>query len=139
MTQIILPAYNADRWDIANNAALLAAQSSGDQTNVTAANWIGNVETTSTMEFPGTHRRTLTGNAVLMTLPAPASSISGTLSIRIFQPTDGPGTYTFTWPSIIKWGYGKLAPTAPTRPGGYIIVHLFWDGSFWSGILMDEY
>lgn len=138
MTTLTFPDFGEAGWNVELVAAILAAQASGDQTSVTAANWTGTVSAAA-LEFPGTHRRAITGNTTISALPAPASTISGSLTFELIQSSSGTGTYTVTWPSAVKWGYGKNAPVVPTRLGGYIIVHLFWDGTQWSGVVQDEY
>ena len=148
MTTLIFPAYDEKEYHTKLIAAIKGAQSAGDQSGVTSANWTGSVEANTTLEFPGTHRRAITGNTTLVTLPTPASGITGTLSLKLIQPSTGPGTYTITWPTqvvnsatvpLINWGYGNPIPQIPTRLGGYILVHIFWDGIEWSGALQGEY
>lgn len=111
----------------------------GDLTSVTSGiNWSSTYSGTS-LAFPGTHRRVLTGNTILSSVPTPAATVAGTLTIELIQQSAGTGNYTITWPTNIKWGKGKSPAAAPTGGGSYSIYHFFWDGVRWSAVLQDEY
>lgn len=147
MPELVFPAVGQSGYSTLLHQSIRDAQASGDQSAVTAANWSGAV-TAADLSFPGTHRRTLTGNTVVAAMPTVSINISGTMSFRILQSSAGTGLYTITWPTkvvnsvtvpVIQWGYGKTAPQPPERLGGYIIVHCFWDGSAWEGVVMGEY
>jgi hypothetical protein len=111
----------------------------GDLAPVTSGiSWSGSVDA-STLAFPGTHRRSLVGNTVVTGFPLPPSSVSGTMTIKVIQSASGSGQYTIQWPDGIYWAKGKSAPQAPTVAGDWIIVHFFWDGIYWSGVMQGEY
>lgn len=111
----------------------------GDLTPVTSGiNWSGTYSGTS-LAFPGTHRRVLTGNSILSSVPTPSSTVAGTLTIELIQQSAGTGNYTITWPTNIKWGKGKSPAAAPSGAGCYSIYHFLWDGVRWSAVLQDEY
>lgn len=111
----------------------------GDLTPVTSGvNWSGTYSGTG-LAFPGTHRRVLTGNSVLSSVPTPPATVAGTLTIELIQQSAGTGNYTITWPTNIKWGKGKPPAAAPTGAGNYSIYHFLWDGVRWSAVLQDEY
>jgi len=147
MPDLVFPSVGQSGYSTLLHQSIRDAQSSGDRSNVTAANWSGSVSAAD-LEFPGTHRRTLTGNTILTALPFVPFDQSGTLSFRILQSSSGTGLFTITWPTkvvngatvpVIQWGYGKTPPQCPERLGGYIIVHTFWDGAAWEGVVMGEY
>jgi hypothetical protein len=144
---LVFPTVGQSSWSTLLHQSITDAQRCGDQSTVTAANWSGTISGAD-LRFPATHRRTLTGNTILSAMPFIPSDISGTLSFRILQSSAGTGLYTITWPTtvvntvttdVIKWGYGKTPPQCPERLGGYIIVHCFWDGAAWEGVVMGEY
>ena len=111
----------------------------GDLTPVTSGiSWSGTYSGTS-LAFPGTHRRVLTGNTILSSVPTPAATVAGTLTIELIQQSAGTGNYTITWPTNIKWGKGKPPAAASTGGGSYSIYHFLWDGVRWSAVLQDEY
>lgn len=81
--------------------------------------------------LPSTLTATLTGAHVL-TLPTPAADKSGTVSLVLVQ--DGTGSRTVTWPAAVRWSYG-VAPVLTTTPGGRDLIHLFWTGQEWLGLV----
>lgn len=81
--------------------------------------------------LPSTLTANLTSNQTLV-LPTPPADRSGTISLVIRQ--DATGGRTITWPSSVKWSYG-VAPVLTATAGGMDLVHLFWTGTQWLGLV----
>lgn len=93
--------------------------------NVTLASWT----------VPSTKIRTLSGNATITTLPTDAGATqSGTITVILKQAASG-GPFTVTWPSTLEWNNDAPAPAMPTAANSELIVHLFWTGTSWRGIV----
>lgn len=74
-----------------------------------------------------TRQYTFTGNSTFTFLnPPPAGSL-----ITLVLVQGGAGSFTATWPGIVKWA-GGAAPVLSTPAGSRDIVQFVWDGSnYW--------
>lgn len=84
--------------------------------------------------LPSTMTWLLARNVVISFGTDPVATISGTATFVIKQAATG-GPYTVTWPSTLEWANDAPAPTVPTTPNAELIVHLFWTGSAWRGMV----
>lgn len=109
----------------------------GDLTPAVTGNQNG-IWTIAANNLPSTRQWTLLGNLTLTTLPTPPSNVSGTISLVIKQAPSG-GPYTVTWPSGILWAENAPAPVMPTTANAELIVHLFWTGQAWRGMVAGVY
>lgn len=89
---------------------------------------------TATYTAPLTRGLTLAGNVTLSnTPPSPGAGKSATVTFVIKQAATG-GPYTVTWPTL-EWAGDAAAPVMPTAPSSELMVHLFWTGVVWRGIV----
>jgi hypothetical protein len=89
--------------------------------------------------LPSTRQLVLGANLTISTLPTPPSGLSSTLTLVIKQAASG-GPYTVTWPaSGIVWAEGASAPSLSTTPNAELIVHLFWTGQGWRGMVAGNF
>lgn len=84
--------------------------------------------------YIGTTRQwTLSANLTISALPTLASNAAGTVTLVLKQAAAG-GPYTVTWPTIV-WAEGVAAPVMPTVANAELVVHLFWTGQAWRGVI----
>ena len=83
-----------------------------------------------------TRRITLTQSLTFTLSANPGSGVSFTHTLSLRQATSG-GPFTVTFPPGIRWSgpAGTPAPTMPTQAGYELLVHLFWTGTAWRGVL----
>jgi hypothetical protein len=87
---------------------------------------------------PSTRQLNLAANLTINALPAPSVTVSGTITLVLVQAATG-GPYTVTWPSGIKWAGGAAAPVMPTTASARLVVHLFWTGQEWLGMVAGTF
>lgn len=91
--------------------------------------------TITAANLPSTRVWPLTQNlSVLISSTNPDGSISGTVTLVIKQAASG-GPYTVTWPATLEWAGDAPGPVMPTAPNAELIIHLFWTGSAWRGMV----
>jgi hypothetical protein len=81
-----------------------------------------------------TRVRTLTQNLVWSMGSNPAADKAGTFTVVLKQAASG-GPYTVTWPAALEWAGDALPPAMPTVANAELIVHLFWTGVAWRGMV----
>lgn len=87
---------------------------------------------------PYTYHWTLSGNVTITGLGSGLGATeSGTKTFIIKQAASG-GPYTVTWPTI-EWSNDVAAPLMPTVANAELIVHVFWTGTAWRGIVQGVY
>lgn len=111
---------------------------SGDLSPVVVQTLTGPGAALVAANLPSTRLWTLGINVTLGTLPTPAATASGTITLVLIQPATG-GPYTVTWPSGIKWSNGASAPAMPTTASARLVVHLFWTGTEWLGMVAGTF
>lgn len=95
----------------------------------------GSINVTTGM-LPSTRLWNLTGN-ITLTLPAPASTTSGTVTLVLTQ--DATGGRTITWPTspTLIWPDGIVQQPA-TAANTTSVIHLLWTGTQWLGMLAGK-
>lgn len=87
--------------------------------------------------LPLTRTYTLAANLTIsMPGTAPSAQVAGTNTFIFKQAATG-GPFTLTWPALttLRWAGGAPAPIMPTSPGARLVVHLFWTGTEWLGLV----
>lgn len=118
---------------------VLPAGVKGDAGDIAPTNGTGSVTTwngTSTYDLsawvvPGTYHRTVTNDITIGTLPAPSSSISGTLTLILRHTTSNSTAFSITWPSTVYVDADQDNSFTSTA-GYYTVYHLFWTGLKWA-------
>lgn len=85
-----------------------------------------------------TIRLTLDKNLTLTLNGTATADTAYTKTVILKQAASG-GPYTVTWPASIEWASDAPAPSMPTVAGAELIVHLFWTGVAWRGIVAGVY
>lgn len=109
----------------------------GDQGDLTVSTAVTATGTQTLSTLPATYRWTLAGNTTVA-LGTQANNVAGTITLTIAQPSTG-GPFTVTWPGTIKWSQSAPAPLMPTSPNAQLVIHLFWDGAVWRGVVGGVY
>ncbi len=92
----------------------------------------------SSLAFPSTIHRVISTNITISTFPAPASSVSGTLSFVFKLSSSASSSYTITWPTdVYKDANQDFSLTS--SPGEFTIFHAFWTGSKWTLTKQGDY
>lgn len=68
----------------------------------------------------------------------PAANVAGAVTLVLKQAATGTGPFTVTWPTIV-WAEGAPAPVMPTTANAELIVHLFWTGQAWRGMVAGTF
>lgn len=105
----------------------------GDMTAVAGpATVSGTINITSGM-LPSTRLWNMTTNLVI-TLPTPGATLSGTITLVLTQ--DATGGRTITWPSsaTLTWPDG-ISQQPATAALSTSVIHLLWTGTTWMGML----
>jgi hypothetical protein len=105
----------------------------GDLSAADAANWGGSISFAASLT-PATRVRTLVSNVTVGSVPNQPSTQSFTVTYVVIQAATG-GPFTVTWPTGIRWAGGAPAPAMPTTAGARLLVHLFWTGQEWLGLV----
>lgn len=84
--------------------------------------------------LPSTRLWLLSQNFTLSMGAYPASNISGTVTLVIKQAASG-GPFTVTWPAGLEWANDAPAPVMPSVANAELIIHLFWTGQAWRGMI----
>lgn len=106
----------------------------GDNIPATSTSSLGASLILQASDIPSLKNIVLSANLIIGSLPTGSSTVAGTISFNISQPTTG-GPFTVTWPAGIKWSGGAPAPLMPTSPDSLLLVHLLWTGSSWLGVV----
>lgn len=107
----------------------------GDLVPSSFTNVAGGVIGVASTEVPSTKIRTLASNVIVNCTSNPSNSVSGTVTLVLKQAATGSGPYTVTWGSMITWAGGAPAPVMPSTAGARLVVHLFWTGQEWLGMV----
>lgn len=103
----------------------------GDMVTVVGPASISGAVDLQITDLPSTRLRTLAGN-VTLTLPTPASTLSGTITFVLTQ--DATGGRTIAWPAAVKWPDG-IAQQPAAAAATTSVIHLLWTGAQWLGLL----
>lgn len=107
----------------------------GDMSPALTATWTGNVIIpTVTVASANTLIRSLSGNTTITSLANGTANLGYTISFVLRQAASG-GPFTFTWPGNIEWANDASPPAMPTVASAELIVHLFWTGQAWRGMV----
>ena len=136
MAKVITVVVPAGPPEVITLVANGAPGSPGDLSPVANAT-VGGTVPTEEFTIPSTINWTLSSNLTIGSLPTPASSGAGTVSLIIRQPSSG-GPFVVTWPTL-KWSGGASAPVMPTSPSAILAVNLFWTGNDWLANVMGVY